>query len=276
MKNKLAFLLILIFCKGLFAAEPADSTSLWKNEVIATINFTQTQFDNWTQGGENSWSWLFNLNGKFNYDGSQWNWANSFKIAYGQMKVSDDESKKSADEIKFESVLKYKAGIWIDPFLSVTGNTQMAEGFKYNKDNTKTRVSDRFDPAFFTESIGLGYEPSDKFKTRLGAAVKQTITNEFSELYAGGDDFKNELGAESVTDLNLKLNSNLSFTSKLEMFSNLESVDEIDVNWDNLFVSDVSKWLKVSFNFRLFYDSDISYKRQLMQILAVGVSYKLL
>ncbi len=276
MKKISLFISMLIAGNILFASESSDTTAIWKNEIITTINFTQTQFDNWAQGGENAWSWLFNLHGQFDYEGNQWHWANSFKLVYGQMKISDDESKKSADEIKAGSVLKYKAGIWIDPYISVTGNTQLAEGFKYHDDGSKTRVSDRFDPAFFTESIGVGYEPDDQFKTRFGAALKQTFSDEFAELYAGGDDLKNEFGAESVTDLNLKLNKNLSFTSKLQMFSNLESIEEVDVNWDNLFVSDVSEWLNVSFNFRLFYDKDISSKRQLMQILAVGVSYKLL
>ena len=84
------------------------------------------------------------------------------------------------------------------------------------------------------------------------------------------------MGAESVTDLNLKVSEQILYESKLEIFSNFEGTDEIDVNWDNTFSAHVSELVKVSFNFRLLYDKDIFYKRQLKQTLAIGLSYTFL
>ena len=85
-----------------------------------------------------------------------------------------------------------------------------------------------------------------------------------------------EYGAESVTDLEYKVSENILFKSKVEMFSNLEALNEVDVNWDNLVTAKVSEYINVSFNLNLFYDRDISKIRQIKQTLAVGLSYSFL
>ena len=85
-----------------------------------------------------------------------------------------------------------------------------------------------------------------------------------------------EYGAESVTDLEYKVSENILFKSKLEMFSNLVALNEVDVNWDNLVTAKVSEYINVSFNLNLFYDRNISKSRQLKQTLAVGLSYSVL
>ena len=48
-------------------AEPKaeEVTYGWKNQVVSGLNLTQTSFDNWSQGGESSLSWQFNLNASF-------------------------------------------------------------------------------------------------------------------------------------------------------------------------------------------------------------------
>ncbi len=274
MKNILLWIMIVLMVPVLSAEEP-DSTLGWKNEIISTLNYTQNSFDNWAPGGEDSWSWLFNMNGNFNLKKTFYTWNNSFKIAYGKSRVADQEARKANDEIRFESVLKYLAGFYVDPYASFSGNTQITKGYKYSGD-TKTPVSDLLDPLYLTESVGVGYEPNDRIKSRIGAAVKHTMSDQYADIYADGEKNRMETGVESVTDLNLKFNQNLVFTSKLKLFSNMKGMKNVDVDWDNMFVSDVTKWIKVSLNVRIFYDSDISSKRQLMQVLAVGVSYKLL
>ncbi len=247
----------------------------WKNEVIGTLNFTQNQFDNWAKGGENAWSWQMNLNGKFVYDQEKYNWATSGKLSYGKTKVGDGDAKKAADEIKLESVLTYKMGIYVNPYAAVTGLTQFTDGYDYST-TPATTISSFMDPGYFTESIGLGINITKDIKTRLGAALKETVTDKYSAIYGKGETFRTEFGAESVTDAKIQVSEKILYTSKLELFSNLKGIDEIDVNWDNLFAAKVSDLITVSFNFKLFYDKDISVKRQLKETLAVGLSYSLL
>ena len=75
---------------------------------------------------------------------------------------------------------------------------------------------------------------------------------------------------------NLKLSELIVYVTKLELFSNMKGVDEIDVRWDNVFSAKVADYIAVSFNFKLFYDKDVSLKRQLYQTLAVGLTYSIL
>lgn len=125
-------------------------------------------------------------------------------------------------------------------------------------------------------------KPNDIIQTRAGASVKQTLA---SEEYPFADDpdtpdkietTKNEIGAESVTDLNWKVAENTLLTSKLELFTTFAAFDETDVNWDNVLTTKISKYINMNFNFKLFYDKDISPKRQIKQAFAFGLTYTFL
>jgi hypothetical protein len=254
----------------------------WTNEVIGSLNLTQASFDNWSGGGENSLAWQFKFFGKFMNEQTTYNWTTTSKIEYGQTKLGDLESRKSIDEIRLESVYTRKMKLYVNPYLAVTGETQITKGYQYSE-TSKTAFSDYFDPAYFTESAGIGYSHKNQIKTRLGAALKQTITRNFPAPYADDPDTKNkiektkvELGAESVSDYTQKLAENMVFTSKLELFSNLKALNEVDVRWDNILTAEISKYVNVNLNFKLFYDRDISVKRQLKQSLALGLTYSFL
>ncbi len=268
--------ILLILSTFVLAQDKKEKPKLgWHKEAVGILNFTQNNFDNWSQGGENSLSWQMDFNGKFNYEQEKYSWANGIKLSYGKTKVGDAEAKKSADEIKLESVYTYKMNIYVNPYVAVTGLTQFTDGYAYT-DSSKTVISSFMDPGYFTQSAGLGYQPTTYLKTRLGAALKETMADKFAATYSKGEKTRVEAGAESVTDVNLKVAENILYTSKLELFSNLKGFNEIDVNWDNMFTSKISKYIGVSFNVKLFYDRDISPKRQLKETLAVGITYSFL
>ena len=253
----------------------------WQNEVVTGLNLTQNSFDNWSQGGENSLAWQFNFNAKFINDQKKYNWSNTGKLQFGRTKVGDQDSRKSIDEIKLESVYTYKMSLYVNPYISASAQTQLMKGYKYT-DTTNFVVSNFFDPAYFIQSAGIGFAPNETVKTRLGAALKETVTQDYPVPYADDPDTpeiektKVEPGIESVTDVNVTLAKNILFTSNLQLFSNMKAFNEIDVNWDNLLVAKVNDYINVNFNVKLFYDRDISTKRQLMQSLALGLTYTLL
>ena len=284
MKLKTVVLIIFI---GLFISshiiaqeKPAEETEYgWQKEMISGVNLTQTSFDNWAPGGENSFAWQLNVNFKFINDQEKTNWANSGKFSYGSLKTGDEESRKSIDEIKLESVFTYKLGRFINPYAAVTGETQFAPGYDYGIE-PETQISAIMDPGYFRESIGVGYQPNDIIKTRLGFSLKQTITSDYPVPYADDPDTentiektKNEIGAESVTDVNWKISENTLLISKLELFSAFKALDETDINWENVLTVKISKYFNVNFNFRILYDKDISRKRQIMQFVALGITY---
>ncbi len=276
--------LIVVLSTPTLAQEAAEDSVVygWKNQVIAGLNLTQASFDNWAQGGENTLAWQLKLDMNSANDQEKFIWVNNGKFTLGFAKVGDDEAKKSADLIDLESVYTRKFGKYLSPFVAVTGKTQFAAGFQFEGD-TKTKVSKFLDPGYFTQSLGLGYISHDKnFKSRIGVMVKETVTRDFPERYTDDPDTpklektKVEPGITSVTNLKRQFNEDVIFTSKLDIFSDLEAFKRIDMTWENNLTLKVAKHINVSVDLVLFYDRDITRKLQIKQILAVGFTYTLL
>jgi Protein of unknown function (DUF3078) len=252
--------------------------SVWKNEAVGQLNLTQNRFDNWSQGGENAISWQLGFRGKTQLKTGQVQWANSGKIAYGETQTGEQEFRKSSDEIKIESVFTYSLATYLNPYVSIKGETQLSPSYTY-QDEEKTRIAAFLDPGYFIESLGLGYAVDPVVETRLGLAIKETVTRDFPVPYTDNPDtsdvekMKIEAGLESTTDFRWQFSDIMLFTSKLELFSNLKSTDTIDVRWDNTITAAVAKYINVQLNVELFYDRDISVQRQLKQVLSLGLTY---
>lgn len=263
------------------AEQPQEPVFGWTREIVGSLNLTQASFDNWTQGGENTLAWQTSLAADFTLEQEAYVWSNTGRITFGMAKVGDNEARKSADEIKMESVYSRKLTRLLNPYIAVTGVTQMAAGFQYDGD-TKTQVSKFMDPGYFTQSLGLGYTYKKMLKTRLGFTVKETITSDFPVPYADDPDteeietIKIEPGASSITNFKAPFHENIVYTSKLDIFSDFKGFNRIDVLWENHVVFKISKFINVNFNFDLFYDKDISDRRQIKQVLAVGLTYTFL
>ncbi|MBN1478829.1 DUF3078 domain-containing protein [candidate division KSB1 bacterium] len=277
-KQLLCVFCILCFASLLYAQDEAPTYG-WQKEATAALNLTQSTFDNYAQGGENSTAWQFRLGLKFVNDREKFNWANTGKLEYGQTKSGKDEYKKSVDEMKIESVFAFKLWKTINPFVSFTGETQFAAGYDYEQ-TPKAEISNFLDPGYFREAVGFAYRPNDIIQARLGAAMKQTVTNNFTK-YSDDPEttekekLKNEFGAEGIIDFNYKISENSLIKSKVELFSNLQAFDEIDVIWDTDLTAKITKFIAFNFNVKLLYDKDISTKRQLKQVMGLGISYSL-
>jgi hypothetical protein len=281
-KSQLYWISMFLVLSGvsLMAQPGPDSTSIWKKEAVGTLNYTLNQFDNWAQGGENSWNWQLNLNAKASRTFTKFNWTSSGKILFGQSRIGDADSRKSSDEIRLESIGTYKSGIFADPYLAVTALSQLAPGYQYQTTDTgRIEISNFLDPGFFTQSLGLSYAPNENFAVRLGAALKETVTRNHPIPYSDDpatteqETFKFEYGTEVVIGTTQKLSKTLLITSKLGLFSNLKAFNTTDLNWDNSISASLSKYLVLNFNLLIFYDRDIAVKRQIKQMLMVGLTY---
>ncbi len=275
---RLLVLSTLLLTAPLQAQEPPQYG--WKNEIISNLGLNQVGFDNWAQGGENAFSWQFDLNAKFIKTAEKTTWTTTGKFAYGQSRVGDQGTRKTVDEVRLESVLKFNIEKAAEPYLSMAAWTQFADGLVYG-DNGSTVVSTFFDPLYMTQSAGIGFEPTDGLKIRIGASAKQTFTSSYPT-YADNPDTPeiektlSEFGAESVIDLTRKFSEDLILKSKMELFSNISGIDEVDVNWDTQLTAKVAKYISVNLGLRLLYDKNISKKRQLMQTMAIGFTYSFL
>ncbi len=278
MKQTFYIVALVLSCLSNAAAQAPDTT--WKHTLVAGLSATQVAFTDWAQGGENAVAWTVRLEGKSEMIIPFWTWTNNYKFAYGQAKLGDKAIRKTDDKIDLESVLSYKTGWPVNPYCAATLKTQFTEGYSYDATDNRTAVSAFFDPAYLVQSAGFEYKPAPWVKTRLGAALREVITSAYAQ-YADDpatpaiEKTKTEGGLESVTDLELKLDDNVLFTSHLELFDPVNHLDRIVVRSDNMLTAKVSKYIVVSLNLVLINDVQVTPRTQAKQMLALGVNYSI-
>lgn len=224
----------------------------WKTQVVASANLASSYFSDWSQGGEDNLAWSFKFDAKAERDGADWNWANAGRAEFGQTKQGDLAPRKSADEFKLETILTRKLTAMLNPFGAATMKSQFAFGYKYPKDGGgREAVSDWLDPAYFTQSLGVGYKPVDWFRSRLGGALQETWTNGFRQYSddtatAGKERWKVEPGMEWVTTYDRTLYRSLVLKSELGVFANFKGWDEVDADWTNSVAWQFARWINVN------------------------------
>jgi hypothetical protein len=274
--------LILLLCAAAAAAEAKlpDSTqaaavSPWKHTMIISTNITQVSFTDWVQGGENALAYALFLEGKSSYAEGMIDWVNSYKFGFGQAKLGSQGIRKTDDKIDLESVLTYKMGTYVNPYASASLKTQFSEGVTYDAAGIATPVSSFFDPAYLTQSVGVGYQPLPEVKTRMGVGIREIVTKKYTG-YSNGKEVEVDGGLESITELGWTVMENVVLNSKLELFSPMKQLDQILVRSDNTLAAKVNKFLSVNLNVQFLNDPKVQARTQIKQTLALGFSYTLL
>lgn len=254
----------------------------WAHSVVTGLNLTQISFKDWAQGGENALSYTAGLAGNSTQDMEQTYWTNAYKMAFGQTRLGSQGLRKTDDEIYFESLLIYKYGLYINPYVAATMRTQFAKGYAYDNQGNGVVVSKFFDPGYMTQSVGLAYRPTPEITTRIGVGIREAFASDFAALYTD-DPLTAEIeksrvngGAESVTDVNWNFAENMLFTSKLELFLPFSDASKLAVRSDNAVSAKVNKYVTTNFTVTFISDPRVSPYTQMKQVLSLGLSYTLL
>lgn len=272
-------LLLLVTCRYSFAQE-ADSTMYkWTPSLVTGLNISQIAFSNWTKGGDNAFTWTLTGDFTLEYKTTQWKFNNQLKAAYGRTKLGGDTYKTNDNEFYLESVLSYMGGWVVDPYFSNTVRTSITKGYDYELDPA-VEIVDLFDPGYITQSIGFTYDKSEYVKTRLGLAFQEVIANKYTQYTddpetSDIESFKFETGVESVTDAEFSVAENMLLKSKLRLFTRFESIDVIDIRWDNTITAKVNDWLNVNFTFLMIYEEAQSKQAQIKEALQLGIVYSI-
>jgi len=255
-------------------AQQIADTSGWKHSVVAGLTATQVSYTDWVQGGENALAWTATADGKSSYVPTGYDWTTTYDFAYGNTKLGAQGVRKTDDKIDIASTFTYKADAYVNPYISATFKSQFSQGFSYDALGNATAISDFLDPAFITQSAGAGYQPIPEVKTRLGAAVREIVTDKYTQ-YAGGEKTQVEGGLESVTEADAKLDDNLFFKAKLELFSALKKAEGVVVRSDNTITAKISQYFSTNINVQFIQERPISPRTQVKQTIALGFSYVL-
>jgi hypothetical protein len=259
----------------------ADSTKLnkWIPGGVVGLNVSQVALDNWTAGGESSLA--FGLLGNFTlaYQSSDWLFDNKLKLAYGRSKIGSDDFRNTDNEVFMDNLLSRDIGWAVNPYVSNTFRTVIADGYDYSGDEP-VKISKFFDPGYLNQGIGMTYQGSKFVSARLGLGFKETFTSEFTH-YSDDPEteevetFKFDTGLELVTKAKYAFSETVGIESELFLFSTFEQLDVWDVRWDTTFLAKISNWFNFNINVLLVFDKDQSIKTQVKEALQFGITYTL-
>ena len=265
------------------AATSKDTTHQYgmTHTLVSGVNLTQISFKDWVQGGENALAYTVYLNGNSTLNEELINWENLYKFTFGQTRLGSQGIRKTDDEIYFESLLIYKLGVYVNPYVSATLRTQFALGYKYDDAGNATAVSKFFDPGYLTQSAGVAYQPIAELKTRIGLGIREIFTSEFTNYAAFpnstvGKKTRVEAGIEWVTEAAFTIAENMTFGSRVELYDPFNSPDRVLFRNDNLITAKVNKYVAASIGVQIINDVDVSPRTQIKQVFALGFTYSIL
>ncbi|HHP7241223.1 MAG TPA: DUF3078 domain-containing protein [Cyclobacteriaceae bacterium] len=248
----------------LFEEETID-TSYWKLGGVSNFSFSQVSLTNWAAGGDNSIS-INTYQGLFaNYEKKRFSWENSLNIGYGILKQNDRDFDKSDDKLNFVSKVGYKLKRNKKKLLLsflFDFKSQFDQGFANNADSI---ISTFMAPGYIISSVGLDYKPVPYLSINyipFSAKFTFVLDDALSDLGAygvtPGKNIRTELGSFLRLNFKKQIISNVEMESKLELFANyLRDFGNIDVNWENVVVMKINRYLSANLINQLIYDDDI-------------------
>ena len=261
-------------------AQAQDSEVSWQHQSSGGVNFSQVALKDWAQGGEEALNWTLNINGNSARETEKISWNNTYKLAFGQTKLGDQGVRKTDDKIDLETVLTYKLGTMINPYFGATFKSQSTSGYQYGALG-KVGVSQFWDPAYITQSLGAGYKPIEEVQVRVGLALREIATRDFNSFSddpqtAKVEKFKVDGGFEAAVDAVWPLSENTLLTSRLGIFGPLKELGDTSINFDNIITVKAGKYFNINFNLQIIDDATAGPKTQVKEAVAVGLSYTFL
>lgn len=297
MKKTLLLLASLAIIIGL-NAQTDSVTSNWKTGGMVSLNASQISFTNWAAGGQNSIAANSFINVFAKYKKKRMTWDNTLDLGYGKMRQGTAENVvwyKTDDKIDFSSKYgQYAFEHWYYSGL-VSFKSQFDEGYKNVTDTV--RISNLLAPAYLSVSIGMDYKPTDNF-TLFISPISGKVTMVYDDKLAAagafgvkpGEKIRNEFGGYIKMQYKVDLMKNITYTTKLDLFSNyLVKPENIDVNWENLITMKINSWFSANIHYTMLYDDDVKIawdsnddgindrfgaRLQIKQLLGIGLTYK--
>lgn len=264
-----------------------ESVSPWTHNLLAGYYLNQAQTsENWNAGEASMFSWVARINGKTQWQNENWSWFWLADLEYGQTKNNDEPMIKFADRILTEMVGARKITSVVNAYVGLKFESQFASGFgtfvdAEGNEFENTKISYFMNPGFFTQSIGLGYNPNSHFAQRVGFAVKETFASEHRRKFADDPEtseietFRVEPGLELITEANYNFNEMVKWNGILRMFANFESVESTDLQLDNVVAASISKYVEMNFTYAHLYDIDLDKSLQTKQTFSLGLTWNI-
>lgn len=288
MKPYIIFLLIILSFFSSFALGSKWQYSIDGNFIITLNTFS----DNWNGANTGSIIWVSKLNGFWRRQLTNRILSeNSLKLAFGQTKVQNKKTKKwsspekSSDNMDFLSILKFSFGGFIDPYASLSLNSQFL-------DNDNDSSIAYLNPVQLSQSFGIAREliKTENFywNMRFGCALRQNIDfNKFTpgdslRLSSVGTKIINDGGSEFFTEFRFRKGDFLKFSTKLRLYEAFISSEALksskenswrypDINLESNIIINVTKNILFNYYINVIYDKETGSDFRIKQTMGAGL-----
>lgn len=313
------FLIISLLCFSFYSFSQVDIKTVkpendtiqyWKKSNKIGLDLTEVAYVNWSTGGNNSISGLFNAAFTRKYKEDLLFWNNELFITYGLNKQQDRELQKTEDALIINSTFGFKKDTLAKFYYSakLNFNTQFTSG--YNYPNTDVATSKFMAPGYLLAGIGAEYiNKQENFNVYVspltlkstfvldqrlaneGAfGVKEAVFNQNGVLIKKGKKSFTEFGALISAVWEKELYKNIVLNNRVRLYTDyLNDFGNIDIDWELNFNMIVNKYVKATIGTYLKYDDQIKHKEdknndgeletygarvQFKQLLGVGLVYE--
>lgn len=280
--------IIFLFIKTASAQDSItipDTLSGGNTTWVVGLNGSQASYSNWSQGGTNNIAATGTSTITSLYRKNNFAYGFQFDTRYGKTKIENDGTRKISDRLYLLNRFLYtlnEENPELKLFANLTFRTQFDKGYDYGaaEEGGDILISKFMAPAYFNESIGLAWVPSDIFTVEAGLGLKQTYVSDesLSETYGldAGDQFRSEAGVTIGANLEKDLLENVRFSSSIQTFTNFNTgINSTDVLFSNKLIGRVNSYINTNLSLDLVYDDDFSKEIQVAQILSLGISYSI-
>jgi len=263
----------------------------WIKGGIFNLNIAQGTLKDWAAGGDNfSVSLNMYTNGHAFYKKGKVTWDNNVDINVGYINTSTLGTRKTDDRFDFLSKYGYALNKKISASALFDFRTQFFDGYTYLDANTPKFTSTAFSPAYILLSPGFDYKLVKNlsiFVSPISARWVVVANPTLSKIGAYGVDSGtksiNQLGAFGTITFNTQFTKNITFNSRMDLFSNYEhNPTNIDFYMTNLFAAKFSRVFSVTWGVDMIYDDDVrnfgpnhdSPRLQIKSLVGIGILLK--
>ncbi|HVB02697.1 MAG TPA: DUF3078 domain-containing protein [Chitinophagaceae bacterium] len=264
----------------------------WNTGGLISINISQGSQSNWAAGGDNfSFAATGLFNGFANFSKGKSFWDNAANVAYGYLNTTTLGARKNQDQYDLTTKYGYSAGHhWYYTFMA-DFRSQFSNGYLYTANQPPQFNSAFLSPAYLLLSLGMEYKPNDSFSVFISPLTSRWtfVMNDSLSFYGkygvnSGAHSLNQIGAFLSINYIVPLSRVLSYTTRLDLFSNYEKDPlALDVYFTNLVAIKLGKYLAATLIVNLIYDNNILFpdgqgrmipRLQFQELTGVGFSYK--
>jgi len=263
----------------------------WIKGGVFNLNIAQGSLKDWAAGGDD-FTFALNLymNGHSFYKRGKVSWENNADINVGYINTTSLGSRKNDDRLDFLSKAGYDLNSKISATMLFNLRTQFFDGYNYSDPKNPVFSSTSFSPAYILISPGFDYKPVKNlsiFVSPISARWVVVMNPTLSKIGAYGVDSGsksiNQLGAFGTIIFNTNFIKNITFNSRMDLFSNYEhNPFNVDFYMTNLFAAKFSKVFSVTWGVDMIYDDDVrifgpnhnSPRLQLRSLIGIGILMK--